>query len=150
MSKTSTRATKARTTEEAVVTEEAMLDAIRVPILKLLLDRVGQLEQMINGLRDDLFGEVMTQRLVVVGPDGFERVVAEARDDIGSVSVKSRKEMRISLIADEQECEGSAQLYLSAGGNRVGSFSVVEDGRYTTDATGESHIDPDTLEYVTR
>ena len=104
----------------------------------------------VDDLRSQLATEVRTRRLVVVGPDGFERVVAEAREDIGLVSVVSRKEMRISLVADEQGAEGSAQLYLSAGGNGAGSFSVVESGEYITGPEGESQIDPDTLEYVTQ
>ena len=41
--------------------------------------------------------------------------------------------MHVALVADESDAQGSAELYLSAGGNGTGAFGVLEDGVVTGD-----------------
>ncbi len=100
-----------------------------VPLGGIIEARFSALSAELAELREQIAGEVRTRRLVVVGPDGFERVVAEARSDCGSVRVDSPSGVHVALVADEMmEGEASAQVYLSAGGDGVGHFGVTEAG----------------------
>lgn len=55
-----------------------------------------------EGQPSDPVEEVRCRRLVVVGPDGTERVVLDAGADFGLVDVISPAGPRVSLLADEQ------------------------------------------------
>lgn len=109
---------------------------------------VAVLRAELRELRQDLSTEVRTRRLVVVGPDGFERITADAGADVGSLRVQSPRGLHVALVADEQSGDGTAQLYLSGGGNGAGSFAVTEDGVPVVDAEGNRSIEPDSLYYA--
>lgn len=53
---------------------------------------VTELRTMLTALTDQLATEVRTRRLVVVGPDGYERIIADAWDTGASVIVHGRGE----------------------------------------------------------
>ena len=89
----------------------------------------------VDDLRSQIGAEVRTRRVVVVGPDGFERITAEAHIDTGEVLVRNRKDMHVALVADESDTRGFAEVFLSGGGNGVGRFGLTEQGA------------PDFLEY---
>ena len=103
---------------------------------------VDSLRSELDQLRQQLATEVRTRRLVVVDPNGFERIVAKTSSDSGSLTVASARDVHVSLTANEQSLEAYAEVYLSGGGNVAGHFGVTEDG----ESNGEE-IDPDSLYY---
>jgi hypothetical protein len=129
----------------------ARLVAAEDEVMGLSLEsQVAGLRRDLEELRQQLATEVRTRRVVVVGPDGFERITASADINVGMVRVDSRRDgMHVALVADEDDPQASAELYLSAGGNGVGAFGVLEDGVITGDEEHGFSVDPDTIEYVT-
>lgn len=62
------------------------------------------LEARIDHLEQELATEVRTRRVVVVGPDGFERVLIEARETHGGI------EVRANVAGAAEGCEPSVEL----------------------------------------
>lgn len=108
---------------------------------------VSSLRAELAELRRQLATEVRTRRLVVIDPKGFERVVAETTDDYGAVSVVSPEGCHVSLVADEQSAEPSAELFLSGGGNGAGRFGVIGYGEYVVNEQGHHRVDPETADW---
>ena len=119
------------------------------PTIEGLTEEVAELRAALDELRTQLAGEVRTRRLVVVGPDGFERITAEADEWNGTVTVAStRKGMHVELSVSEEEPAARADVYLSAGGNVVGRFSVDEFGDVVVDhENADAWTDPETVTY---
>lgn len=78
----------------------------------------------------EVVDEIRCRRLVVVGPDGFERIVAEAGEESGSVTVNSQdgedgEGTAVSLFASDEDEVGVAQLFVLSGGNSAATLGVV-------------------------
>lgn len=119
--------------------EEA--DADRLAALE---EVVGALQRQVRALETRLKGmrsEVRTRRVVVATPDGFDRVVLSAGANHGAVRVSARDTTSVALCAEdgspssEAESDSWAEVFLSGGGNGMGTFGVAtdRDGRARTE-----------------
>jgi hypothetical protein len=60
--------------------------------VRALASRVEHLARELTALQEELRRELRTGRVVVVEPDGFERIVLAARDRYGQITVYGRTE----------------------------------------------------------
>jgi hypothetical protein len=83
----------------------------------VLRAEVAALREELGRLRTQLATEVRTRKVVVVGPDGFERIELNALADTGEVVVNGRTEAEPSVIigAGEENDPCDAYLMLKAG-----------------------------------
>ncbi len=118
-------------------------------LLEELAREVLALRAELADLRQQLATEVRTRRLVVVGENGFESIVASVTDDTADVLVRCQGELgtHATLHANDHHPGSSfAGVYLSGGGNIVGNFDVHQAG---DDGAGNfpGDIDPDSATY---
>ena len=121
--------------------------------VKELRDQNLELAEMCQRHFEGLESEVRTRRVVVVNENGFESVVVNAGGGYAEVKVTSEEDPSVwTNVHACDEGDAATGLYLSGGGNGVGSFETYKNvfDRDTTDEvldyramlTIDSHDDP--------
>ena len=103
-----------------------------------LTEEVRPLREELAALRRELADEVRTRRVVVVEPDGFERVILYAEETHGGITLGGRSERgrstALDIHVDDAEEDADPEDVPSFGfafwdrGNTVASFVVVSPG----------------------
>jgi hypothetical protein len=89
------------------------------------LDEVAELSRRVEALEAELramHSEVRTRRLVVVEEDGFERIIAAGRGDVGDIAVYGRP------WATGRTCIGLSALDPMDGDGVHVALSMVDEG----------------------
>jgi hypothetical protein len=99
------------------------------PTVDGLEQRYNKLEERVAGLEYALeymaSTDVTTRRLVVIGPDGFERVVIDANEHNGGVTVHSKEgDCNAHMGATEEVHGGDAHVSVS-GSDQVLAMMTV-------------------------
>jgi hypothetical protein len=89
----------------------------------------GMLAELLERRRTRVVDEVRARRVVVVGSDGFERVVIDANKNNGGMKVYSKEGACNASVTATEECwGGDANVFVVGGGNIQAMMTVNKRG----------------------